>query len=67
MEKDWICEITCIATKTLIVPAENKKQALERLKSGDYGDGIDVNYGSIRAQRVIRQDGKSPPPSNKKR
>jgi len=53
--KTWICERTCIATKTVLVKAPNKKEALRRLRNGE-GDGIDVSYGPERALRVIGED-----------
>ncbi len=56
IENVWICETTCIATKTLTVIANTRKEAMLKLKSGD-AEGISVNYGSIRSHRVICRDG----------
>ena len=56
---DWIGEITCIATKTVIVKGRTKKEALENLKKNcRVGvEGIDVSYGPERSVRIIRKDG----------
>jgi hypothetical protein len=56
-DADWICETTCIATKTLLVKATTRKEAMQKLKDGE-AEGIDVDYGGIRARRVICRDGR---------
>ena len=61
--KTWICETTCIATKTLIVEAENRKAALELLRNPKYDnsdpEGIDVSYGPTRMRRVVCKEKES--------
>ena len=54
--RDYIGEVTCIATKTIIIPANTKKEALQKLKNDIDTKGIDVNYGPIRAQRIVGMD-----------
>ena len=56
--KTWIAEITCLDTKTLIVRATTRKEALEKLKSLERPDveGIDVNYGPEKAIRIVCED-----------
>lgn len=57
--KTWICQYTCIAYKTLLVEAETRKEASEKLRSLEcIGEGIDVNYGPIKSAKVIREDRK---------
>lgn len=57
-DRYWICEITCIATKTVLVPAKSRKEAMQNLKSMDRKgvEGLDVNYGGERALRVRCED-----------
>ena len=60
---DWICEVSCIAVKTVLVSARSRKEALEILRTTNGPRvGIDVSYGSERARRVICRDGKEAHP-----
>jgi hypothetical protein len=52
--KTWICEVISRATKTVVVEATSRKEALSKLRSGD-GLGIDVNYNE-RGRRVVGRE-----------
>ena len=52
--KTWICEVSGHFVKTVLVEAESRKDALERLCLGE-GDGVDVSYAA-RSYRVIHKD-----------
>ena len=50
----WICEVTSLATKTVLVEAPSRRVALQKLRN-DLGEGIDVHYDE-RCRRVIGRD-----------
>jgi len=54
----WIGQITCIATKTLLVPAETRREAISVLNSAERegAEAVDVHYGQERSARIIRED-----------
>lgn len=57
-ERYWIGEVTSHAVKTVLIRANSRKQAEQRLigdDAGEYVEGVDVHY-SERGRRVIRED-----------
>ena len=55
--KMWIGEITCIVRKTVLIPANSRKEAIEILNGDRAGcESVDTIYGDERAVRVIRED-----------
>lgn len=56
--KTWIAEQCSRARKTILIKANSRKEAQQKLDR-DEGEGVDVTYYNIGRARVVRQERES--------